>query len=53
MNTGILIKFSSKETSVVYKFNIEHPPPPPTQKINGKGKIKKIIQKVFKLINIA
>lgn len=40
MNTGILIKFSSKETSVVYKFNIEHPPPP-TQKINGKGKIKK------------
>lgn len=41
MNTGILIKFSSKETSVVYKFNIEHPPPPPTQKINGKGKIKK------------
>lgn len=52
MNTGILIKFSSKETSVVYKFNIEHPPPT-YPKNKWKRKDKKIIQKVFKLINIA
>lgn len=49
MNTGILIKFSSKETSVVYKFNIEHPPPTyPKNKWKRKDK-KKSFKKYLNL----